>query len=122
MPAHSISEKSLIARSHLLYNREFELPQSFVVRRYREGDEKGIVNLMSLCFGKTDFDYWMKHWVWEYKENPFGKDQLWIAEHDGQIVAYHAHVPVNLKVGKQVLNGCIGADSMTHACMPQKSK
>jgi len=93
--------------------REFELAQSFVVRRYKQGDEKGIVELMRLCFGRADFDYWMKHWVWEYKESPLGKD-VWIVEHNGQIVATHSHIPVNLKVGKKIFKSCIGADSMTH--------
>jgi hypothetical protein len=55
----------------------------------------------------------MKHWVWEYKENPFGKD-VWIAEHGGQIVACHAHVLVNIKVREKTWKSCIGADSMTH--------
>lgn len=97
----------------MCHAQEFNLAQSFVVRKYKEGDEKGIVELMRLCFGRADYDYWMKHWVWEYKENPLGKD-VWIAEHNGQIVAHHAHIPINLKVGKKIFRSCIGADSMTH--------
>ena len=89
------------------------MPQSFVVRKYKEGDEKGIVELMMLCFGRADYDYWMKHWVWQYKENPLG-NHIWIVEHDGQIVAHDAHIPLSLKVGKKVLKSCIGVDAMTH--------
>lgn len=100
-------------RVHLLYNREFELANSFVIRKYKEGDEKGIVELMRLCFGRADFDYWMRHWVWEYKENPLGND-IWVVEYNGQIVAHHSHIPANLKVGKKIFRSCIGADSMTH--------
>jgi len=89
------------------------LTQSFVVRKYKKGDEKGILELMRLCFGRTDYDYWMKHWVWEYKENPVGK-YIWIAEYNGQIVAHSSNIPVNLKVGKRIFKSCIAADVMTH--------
>ena len=95
------------------------MAQSFVVRRYKEGDEKGIVELMGLCSGKVDFDYWMKHWVWEYKENPFGKI-IWITEHKGQIVSHVALVRVNLKVGKKVFKSAIVADAMTHPNFRQR--
>ena len=96
-----------------IIHREIEMAQSFVIRKYKQGDEKGIVELMRLCFGRADFDYWMKHWVWEYKENPLDKD-IWIVEHNGQIVACHAHVPINLKVGKKIFKSCIAVDHMTH--------
>lgn len=96
-----------------LHAQVFELAHSFVVRKYKEDDEKGIVELMGLCFGRTDYDYWMKHWVWEYKENPLGK-HIWIAERNGQVVAHSAWIPVNLKVGKKVFKSGIGADAMTH--------
>lgn len=89
------------------------MAQSFVVRRYKEGDEKGIVELMRLCFGRVDYDYWMKYWVWAYKVNPLG-NHIWITEHNGQIIAHHAHIPVNLKVGKKIFKSYIAGDAMTH--------
>jgi ribosomal protein S18 acetylase RimI-like enzyme len=89
------------------------LAQSFIVRKYREGDEKGIVELMLLCFGRTDYDYLIKHWFWEYEENPLGKI-AWVVEHKGQIVAHIGLVRVNVKVDEKILRSIIAADAMTH--------
>lgn len=95
------------------------MPQSFVVRRYKEGDEKSILELMRLCLGRVDYDYWMKHWAWEYEQNPLGK-YIWIVEHNGQIVAHSSRIPINLKVGKKIFKSCIGADAMTHPAFQRR--
>lgn len=89
------------------------MAQSFVVRKYEEGDEKGILELRKLCFGRTGYDYRMKQWVWEHKENPHGK-WIWVVEHNGQIVAHISLVLVRVKVGNKILKSGIAADAMTH--------
>lgn len=96
---------------------QFELAQSLILRRYKEGDEKSIVKLKMLCSdtyaGKVNFDYWLKHWVWKYKENPLGK-RVWVAEHNGQIVAYTGLVRANVKIGKNTFRSIILTDLVVH--------
>jgi len=68
---------------------------------------------MRLCFGTVDFDYYMRQWVWKYKKSPLGKYIL-VVDHEGQIVAHNSHIPVSVKVGKKILESCIGTNAMTH--------
>jgi hypothetical protein len=89
------------------------LHQSIIFRKYRDGDEKGILELGRICFFRTDSNYWKKHWIWQYKENPLG-NYIWVAEHNNKIIAHNSFVPLKIKVGEKIFKSAIGADVMTH--------
>lgn len=80
------------------------------VRTYRETDGTGIVNLINLVWPNYPFD--LRRWQW-YKDNPFGHFAS-VGEHDGQIVGYEGLVPVNIKIGNNIVRGAQIVDLVVH--------
>jgi hypothetical protein len=83
--------------------------QLVTVRKYREGDEEGILELRKLCFGAAD----AKMWSWEFKEAPYG-NLIVIAECNGVVIGFYGSIPVKMKVGDETLMGSIVGDVMVH--------
>jgi GNAT superfamily N-acetyltransferase len=79
------------------------------VRKYKEGDQCGILDLMKL----TGIERAGEQWVWEYKNNPFGH-LIAVAEHDGQIVGHMALIPTYMKIGNKVTMGSQAVDLVVH--------
>jgi GNAT superfamily N-acetyltransferase len=80
------------------------------IRKYKEGDETGILELMNL--GRKD-KRTNEHWLWEYKNNPFGHF-IWVAEHNGQIVGHMALIPTNMKIGDKNIPSSQAVDLIVH--------
>lgn len=82
-------------------------------RKYKEGDEKQINELLALVF-----DTWegREYWQWKYKKNPagFSSSLTWIAEDRNKIVGYFAVIPVKIRVGEDVVLGAQSVDAAVH--------
>ena len=64
------------------------MPSNFSLRPYEKGDEKGIVKLLTLTWGKwPNYDISCspeKHWNWKYVEKPYPtKHGIFVGESDG---------------------------------------
>lgn len=80
------------------------------VRMYEEGDELGFIKLFNLVFpSKLN----AKHWLWKYKNNPFGFIKT-VAEYEGQIVGYMGLVPLDMRVGESSVRGAQAVDLAVH--------
>jgi hypothetical protein len=89
------------------------MDRSFVIRNFREGDEKSLYDLTQAAYRVSEYDEWIKHWDWEYGKNPLG-NHICVAEYGGQIVSHASIVRVNVKVGKRIYKSGIIGNSMTH--------
>lgn len=91
--------------------------QEIIVRPYQEGDEDGILTLFNEVFGEDDSEYSqrsLRHWKWEFLDNPAGTQVVLGIEPGGRIIAQYACLPalVNLD-GREVCCGQ-GIDSVVH--------
>ncbi len=68
--------------------------KGFVIREYREGDEVRILEMFNEVFGQQRT---YAHWYWKYRDNPYGKNAISLAEtRDGELAAHYAGYPVPL--------------------------
>jgi len=86
------------------------------MRAYREGDEKGILELWQAVYPGEEYERerWIRWWHWMYKDNPAGAGMIWLAEHNGKIVGQSAIIPVAMKVGTETATGFQSINTMTH--------
>ncbi len=86
------------------------------VRTYREGDERGIVELLKVCF--SDFNRWgltVDDWI-SYEEGDYGyrRENALVAELDGRIVG-HLHIVFRkVYLGVSKVDICGIANVATH--------
>lgn len=89
-----------------------------VVRRYIEGDEDEVIDLLDLVF-----DNWpsfnldgpnIDHWCWKFRDNYIEKCVTNIAEFDGKIVGVCAETYHCVKIGDVLVDCGIGADIAIH--------
>ncbi len=90
---------------------------SWKIRKYKRGDEAGILALARNAFGKellpeknlTEF------WNWEFRQNPIGDSKIWVADDHGKIVGHYAILPERFTVnGTEHILGLV-VDVMTHS-------
>ena len=89
------------------------MERKWKIRDYREGDEKEIIELYNIVFGKTlSFERW--NWIYN-KGGDFSKFIALAESNDGKIVGHYALMPIKVKSGK---NDCMIAtlslDTMVH--------
>lgn len=66
----------------------------FRIRKYREGDEREILQLFERAFWVQRS---MEHWDWEYRQNPFGtRNMSLVVDEEGRIVVHYAAYPVRI--------------------------
>ena len=96
--------------------RSTELGKNWIVREYREGDEAELLTLWKAVYPKRELDNarWLRRWHWAYRENPAGSGRIWVAEHEGRIIAERSAIPVNISAGKRQLRAFQRIDVMTH--------
>lgn len=82
----------------------------FIVRAFRNGDEFQILELFQQVFGKEKT---LKHWIWEFKLNPYGT-QIMLGFHFNKLVAQCAAIPVMLYAEGKLLKGAQLVDCMSH--------
>jgi GNAT superfamily N-acetyltransferase len=78
-------------------------------RLYKEGDERGILELMEACNMKRTID----EWNWEYVDNPVGQ-LIGVEDCQSQIVGHMAWIPTHLKIGEKVVMGAQAVDLVVH--------
>lgn len=81
------------------------------VRMYQEGDEEGIIKFMNLVW--PQFEHTMEHWLWKYKNNPFGF-LLIVADCKNEIVGQMGSLLVDLKIGDTIMKGSQRVDLAVH--------
>jgi hypothetical protein len=87
------------------------MADSWVVRRYRDGDERAIVKLLN-----STFENWgdLEYWKWRYKKNPAGSPIIWVAQVGDEIVGHYSIIPVIMKVGNAYVTGSFACHAATH--------
>ena len=86
------------------------------IRPYRPGDEHGILETFNVVFGEGDADFeprTLAEWEWAFVRNPAGR-RLWVAEHEGAIVAQCAALPYRVRIDGRESSITQGVDSMVH--------
>lgn len=85
---------------------------NYLMRRYKEGDEKKINDLFNEIFNEK---HSMNEWLWKFKENPLSNISLIaLAESAGRIVGQFAALPCMFKFKDSVLKFGMGVDNFIH--------
>lgn len=87
------------------------------IRAFREGDEEGILALDRAVeehpWNRRD----LANWRWKYRGgNPAGEAIMYVAEHEGRIVAHFAGLPMRYVVGGEPV---LGSHSLAMMVLPQ---
>jgi len=75
---------------------------SWNLRKYRNGDEQAIFELLNIAYGKW---HSLEYWKWKYKKNPAGSPIIWLAEHNNKIISHYGIIPIRMKVGNTYMTG-----------------
>jgi GNAT superfamily N-acetyltransferase len=81
-----------------------------IARMYREGDEMSILKLFESVFETRT----MNHWIWKFRDNPYGKPITYLIEEDGKIVGHYSGVPYHLNFLGKEIPAAQGIDAMVH--------
>lgn len=89
---------------------------SWILRRYHEGDEHAILDLLNTAFARKWRRKWgsLEYWRWKYTKNPAGSPIIWLAERDGKIIGHYGIIPMTMKVGNSYVVGSFACDAATH--------
>jgi hypothetical protein len=90
-----------------------KMPLPWILRRYRDGDEHAIFELLSTAFGERKW-HSFEYWKWKYTKNPAGSPIIWLAESNNKIVGHYAIVPRIMKLGNAYMTGSSACDAATH--------
>jgi len=92
--------------------------EDYLVRPYKQGDEKEVVELLDIVFnGWPHYDLKyppLEHWKWKYLYNPFKVTQLFLCERNNKIVGCSFSVIVRLKIGDEVYLSGYGTDNAVY--------
>jgi hypothetical protein len=86
---------------------------SWRLERYRQGDERGILELFAAVFGKTRSS---EHWIWQFRDNPYGGPFVSVAKTAGadRIVASYSVMPIQLNYLGRAIPACQSVDTAVH--------
>lgn len=68
-----------------------------IVRTYREGDEKQIIEVIKSAFSSMNH-IGEKYWSWLFKNNPLGTKYVWVAENGGRLIGHYSVIPSAIKI------------------------
>jgi hypothetical protein len=80
------------------------------IRPYREGDEKEIIKLFKICFGR-EISY--KEWRWKYKKSPWGSVS-YVVLNNNKLVSHYGGLKYLFYTGEKILSAYQTCDVMTH--------
>ena len=85
----------------------------WVIERYRSGDERDILELFHIVFGTERS---MEHWLWQFKDNPYGGPFATLARRssDRRLAGHHIVMPFPLNVKGQQVRACHSLDLAVH--------
>ena len=79
---------------------------------YEHGNEKDILELFQLSFGK---EMTVEYWQWRFLNNPFTKDifidLMW---ENNTLVGHYAVSPIEINVGGKIVSTALSMTTMTH--------
>jgi hypothetical protein len=82
------------------------------IEKYKQGDEKYILELFNLAFGK---EMTPEYWNWRFKNNPFGQDPMIHLMWDGQkLVGHYAVSPIEMVINGEIHKTALSMTTMTH--------
>lgn len=89
------------------------MENEWFARKYEEGDEHGICELMNNVYGSW---YNEDYWRWKYRDNPRGflSSNVLIAECNGKIVGTFAVIPVKIKFWNNNITSSQAIDLAVH--------
>ena len=91
------------------------MTHTFQIRKYREGDEKQILNLRQTVFGDLDPVRLKKStWLWQFRKNPAGEAFCALAEDNGTIVGQYTVIPTRFSVEGDETLFVLSCDTMIH--------
>lgn len=86
--------------------------EEYIIRKYKDGDEKEINDLFNGTFSEERS---LEEWIWKFKENPLGKINLiTVAESKGKIVGQYANLPLLFKYKGKILRVGFPVDNFVH--------
>lgn len=86
---------------------------SVILRRYKKGDETGIIDLRNQIFDSSRHTDLSK-WQWEYLNTPQGISKIFLYEDNDKIIGHYGLIPILLKYkDKSILSGK-SEDAMIH--------
>jgi len=86
--------------------------EEYVVRKYKEGDERGINDLFNEIFNENRS---LEEWFWKFKKNPLAEINLIaVAESQGKIIGQYASLPTLFKYKDKVLKASVVVDNLLH--------
>jgi hypothetical protein len=95
-----------------------EVNKKYYPRKYKEKDEKQIVNLLKLVFGdwpQTDYQGTAQdHWKWKYLDYPSKYNNTVVAESEGKVIGAMHGTTHKVKVGDSIYDGQVGSDVAVH--------
>ena len=86
--------------------------REWLVRQYQPGDEEGIRQLVQVVHPARQDT--VEYWEWQFKNNPAGFAEIWLAVVGERVVGQYVIIPMRLKIrGRDVL-GSLSLDTITH--------
>ena len=76
-----------------------------IFRRYQEGDEKTIIELMKPYWKHFNSDKARDFWEWEYMNCPRSQALILLAEHNGKIIGHYAMLPMEMTFEGIIITG-----------------
>lgn len=87
-------------------------PEDWTVERYREGDERDLLELFTLVFNRPRT---REHWNWQFRDNPHGGPFVTVARGPaGQVAGAYSVTPISLNVMGRPVPGCQSVDTAVH--------
>ena len=88
------------------------------VRAFEAQDEPRVLEVLQAAFGKWPRDIEgvapSEFFGWKHMACPFGPSTLLVAEADGAVIGFHAHMPWRLRGGRQILSTMRRVDLAVH--------
>lgn len=86
------------------------IADEFTIHSYSEGDEEEILSLFNLVFSQKRT---REHWLWKFRNSPFGKHKIKLCWYGKRLVAQYAGYPVTMEWNGKKINVFHLGDSMT---------
>jgi hypothetical protein len=86
----------------------------FDIRRFQEGDEEGIIQLLKLSFKEwAETENPINYWRWKYLGIPLGTKVI-LALANGSVIGIGHEMYMNIKIGANIYHSEYGEDWATH--------
>lgn len=86
------------------------IADEFAIRSYSDGDEEDILPLFNEVFSQNRS---MEHWLWKFRDSPFGRHKIKLCWHGKRLVAQYAGYPITMEWYGKKINVIHLGDSMT---------